>query len=65
MLFEINVLFDGNFLMAPTISFLETILKEKLPFQKCAFINLQLSLFSNDWVLSAGRSLRPLVTFVK
>ena len=52
MSFEIDVLFKGNLLIALIKSFLETGLKEKLPFPKCHFINLQLSSFLNDWVLS-------------
>ena len=52
MSFEIDALFDGNFLIALIMLFLETGLKEKLPFPKCSFINLQLSSFLKDWVLS-------------
>ena len=65
MSFEIDALFEGNFLIALIISFLETGLKEKLLFPKCSFIIPQLSSFLNDWVLSSCRSLRPLVTLVK
>ena len=65
MSFEIDALFEGNFLIAVIISFLETGLKEELPFPKCSFINLPLSSFLNDWVISTCRSLRPLVTLLK
>ena len=65
MSFEIDALFEGNFLIALIIPFLEADLKEKLPFPKCSFVNPQLSLFLNDWVLSTCQSLRPLVTLVK
>ena len=65
MSFEINALFEVNFLIALIIPFLETAFKEKLQFPKCSFINLQLSSFLDDWVLSTFRSLRPLMTLVK
>ena len=65
MIFGIDALFEGNFLMALLIPFLVTSLEENLPFSKCSFINLQLSSFLNDWVLSTCRSLRPLVTSLK
>ena len=65
MIFEIDALFEGNFLMALLMPFLVTGLEEKLPLPKCSFINLQLSSFLNDWVLSTRRSLRPLVTLLK
>ena len=65
MSFEIDALFDGNFLIALIMLFLETGLKEKLPFPKCSFINLQLSSFSNGRVLSTCQILRPLVALVK
>ena len=45
MSLEIDTLFDGNFLIAQIMSFLETSLKGKLPFPKCSLINLQLSSF--------------------
>ena len=45
---EIDALFEDNFLIAVIIPFLETGLKEKLPFPRSSFINLQLSSFSND-----------------
>ena len=61
MSFEIDALFDGNFLIALRIPFSQTRLKAKLPFPKCYFTDLQLSLFLNDWVLSTCQSLRPLV----
>ena len=63
--FEIDALFEDNFLNALIIPFLEAGLKEKLPFLKWSFINLQPSSFLNDWVLSTCQSLRPLVTLVK
>ena len=65
MSFETDALFEGNFFIALIIPLLETGLKERLPFPKCSFINLQLSSFLNDWVLPTCRSLRPLVTLVK
>ena len=52
MTYEIDALFEGNFLIELIISFLETGLNEKLPFRKWSFINLQLSSFLSDWVLS-------------
>ena len=64
MSFEINALFEVNFLIALIIPFLETAFKEKLQFPKCSFINL-LPSFLDDWVLSTFRSLRPLMTLVK
>ena len=64
MSFEINALFEVNFLIALIIPFLETAFKEKLQFPKCSFINLLPSLL-DDWVLSTFRSLRPLMTLVK
>ena len=60
MSFKIDALFEGNFLTALIIPFLETGLKEKLSFPKCSFIDLQLSSFLNDWVLSNCQSLRDI-----
>ena len=65
MTYKIDALFEGNFLIELMISFLETGLNEKLPFRKWSFINLQLSSFLSDWVLSTCRSLKPFVTLVK
>ena len=50
MSFKIDGLFEGNFVMALIIPFLEFRLKAKLPFPTYSFINPQLSSILNDWI---------------